>query len=89
MLVVAVGLCLLVIAFGELHVLMCSVMRNCRKPCFLGNKNIWAVTRNRWRFEEVGNVYGEGSGWHSKICSMCVFGAFGFVYLLCVDVDRQ
>lgn len=54
---------------------MSAVMRNCAGACFLGNSRIHAVIRNRCRFEEVGEVYGEESVWRSKTRStvcMCV-----------------
>lgn len=51
---------------------LCVNVCNNEELRFLGNKSIQAVTRNRCRFEEVGKVYGEENGWHSKMCSMCV-----------------
>lgn len=68
---------------------MGSVMRNCGQACFLGNKNICAVTRNRWRFEEVGNIYGEETGWHFRTCTMCVSAACGCLLCVCVGGDSD
>lgn len=53
-------------------VLPSAGMRNCGQACFLGNKSVSAVTRNRCRFEEVGNLHGEERGGTAH--SVCVFG---------------
>lgn len=69
-------------------------MRNCGQACFVGNKSVSAVTRNRCRFEEVGNLHGEERGGAAQ-CSVCVWRERGTCSLkqqeveLCLHVGDQ